>query len=57
MKTMSKRMGRPPKRASEKYSKTVCMKVTKAEYAALKAEARKRGVTVSALLLGPWRKA
>jgi len=58
MKAMGKRkrMGRPPKKASEKYSRTVCVKVTQAEYRALRAEAKRRGVTLSALLLAPWRK-
>ena len=51
-----KRMGRPPKPATKKYSEIVCIKMTKAERAMLAREAKKRGITVSALLMLQWRK-
>lgn len=53
---MSKRMGRPPKRAAEKCSVNVSLKITKAEYRILRAEAKRRRISVSALLMAPWRK-
>lgn len=50
-----KRMGRPPKAANEKFSEQVNVKMTSAELSMLKAEAKRRGVSLSALMMGPWR--
>lgn len=49
-------MGRPPLPPSERQARIVSVRVTEAELKMLRAEAKRRGVTVSALLLGPWRK-
>jgi hypothetical protein len=51
-----KRAGRPPKNPAEKRSAFVGVKMTRAERAALAAEARRAGVTVSDVLMRPWRK-
>jgi hypothetical protein len=50
------RMGRPPKPASERLTKQVNVMLTKAEWRALLAVARKEGLTLSGLLMRPWRK-
>ena len=55
MKKLRKKMGRPPKAAGEKQSERVVMRVTKAEKQRLKAEARKKGLSISGLLLRSWR--
>ena len=48
-------MGRPPKPRSQVLSVNVGVRVTRAEYARLKAEAMRQGVTVSNLLMRPFR--
>ena len=58
MKTTKKkkaRMGRPPKPPAEKFSEKVTIKMTRAERTWLEAKARKEGLSLSALLMGPWR--
>ena len=50
-----KRMGRPPKPADEKYGEQINSRISKAERAQLRAEAKRLGTTVSALLMRPWR--
>ncbi|MCK4670762.1 MAG: hypothetical protein KAT43_06175 [Nanoarchaeota archaeon] len=53
---MKKRMGRPFKPPEEKYSEQVNVRMTKAERKRLDAEAKRRGVSLSGLLMLPWRK-
>lgn len=48
-------MGRPPKPADEKYGEQINIRISKAERAQLRAEAKRLGTTVSALLMRPWR--
>ena len=55
MKNPKKKMGRPPKPRAEKYSRIVCLKMTQAEYRALRAEAERLGISLGALLMRPWR--
>ncbi len=50
-------MGRPPKPRDKKMSRVVGVKVTEAELKTLRTEAKKRGTSVSGLLMEPWRKA
>ncbi len=54
---MGKRLGRPPKPHGEKYGKMVSFKVTEAELKRLTTEARRRGISLSALMMEPWRRA
>ena len=49
------RMGRPPLPPDERKSVHVSVRLAKAELARLKALAREHGVTVSKLLMRPWR--
>ena len=49
-------MGRPPKPAGEKLGERVVVNMTKAERKRIGAEARKRGMSLSALLMFPWRR-
>ena len=51
-----KRMGRPPKPSAKKFSEQFCVYLTKAERKRLEAEAKRLGISVSALLMRPWRK-
>jgi len=55
-KTKRKRMGRPPKPPAEKLSAQWCVRMTQAERKMLEAEAQRAGITVSDLLMRPWRK-
>ena len=55
MENKKKKMGRPPKPATEKCGRLVCAKVTDAEFRALRAEAKRLGISLSALLMRPWR--
>ena len=48
-------MGRPPKPPAERRDAQVTVSLTKAELARLRREAREAGVTVSELLMRPWR--
>jgi len=50
------RMGRPPKAANDRRATTLTIRVTADEHRLLHREARKRNVTISEMLLGPWRK-
>ena len=50
-----KRMGRPPKPPDEKRSAQMCVRMTQAERKRLDAEAKRLGITVSDLLMRPWR--
>lgn len=49
-------MGRPPKPPGEKFGAILSLKLTKAEKKRLQAEAKRLGISVSALLMRPWRK-
>ena len=51
-----KKMGRPPKPPGEKYSEIVTVKMTKAERKRIKAEMKRAGLSLSAVLMRPWRK-
>lgn len=44
---MMKRMGRPPKPASERLSETLRPRITKEEHRKIRAAARKAGLTLS----------
>ena len=48
-------MGRPPKPPDEKRSAQMCVRMTQAERKRLDAEAKRLGITVSDLLMRPWR--
>ena len=50
------RTGRPPKPRAEKQSEIIGVCVTPGESKKLKAEAKRLGVSLSALLMEPWRK-
>ena len=49
------KMGRPPLPPEERKSAIVSVRLTKAELARLKALAREQGITVSELIMRPWR--
>jgi len=49
-------MGRPPKAANDRRATTLTIRVTADEHRLLRREAQKRNVTISEMLLGPWRK-
>lgn len=55
-KTAKKRMGRPPKPPSEKFSEMLNVKMTKAERKMLESEAKRLGISLAAVLMRPWRK-
>ena len=50
------RTGRRPKTKAEKMSKHILVSMTPAEWKRVKAEAKKQGLSVSALLMKPYRK-
>jgi predicted HicB family RNase H-like nuclease len=52
----AKRTGRRPKAPGEKQSECIMVRVTMAEHKELLAAARQLGVSLSALLMRPWRK-
>ena len=49
-------MGRPPLRPEQRRSESVRVAVTPGERKCLEAEARRRGMTISQVLMLPWRK-
>ena len=49
------KMGRPPLPPEGRKSVYLSVRLTKAELARLKALARERGVTVTELIMRPWR--
>lgn len=55
-KTSGKKTGRPPKAKADRRSITLTIRVTERERGRLRKEARKRKVTITEMLLGPWRK-
>lgn len=48
--------GRPPKSEHERYSEQVNVRMSKDERIRLDREAERLGITLSALLMRPWRK-
>lgn len=48
-------MGRPPKPVEAKLGERIVVNMTKAERARIEAEARRRGPSLSAVLMLPWR--
>ena len=51
----TKRMGRPPLPPAERRNKQINLRVTTAERRRLEAEAERLGVSISVLILAPWR--
>ena len=51
-----KKMGRPVKSPAVKYSEQVNVRMTKAERALLESEAERFGISLSTLLMRPWRR-
>ena len=52
---MGKKMGRPPKKAKDRRSKRVSLRVTPAEYRQIIMEAQAEGLSVTAYLLRFWK--
>ena len=50
------RTGRPPKDPAHRLSDMIGVRVSPAERTRLETEARRRGISLSALLMKPWRK-
>ena len=50
------KMGRPPKPPDQRHSEQVNVRMTKAERARRQAEADRLEISLSALLMRPWRK-
>ena len=50
------RMGRPPKLRAEKWGWRVTVNMTRKEREQLEAEAKRFGMSLSQLLMRPWRK-
>jgi hypothetical protein len=50
------RIGRPPLPKGTARRATICIRLTAIELRALKAEAKRRGISCADLLLEPWRK-
>ena len=48
-------MGRPPKPPAEKRGQRVLVSMTQAELQELTTEAKKHGMTISQILMRPWR--
>ena len=51
-----KRMGRPPKKPSEKQGENISVRMTKADRKKLEADAKTAGLSLSAYLLECWKK-
>ena len=56
MRKKKAKMGRPVLPEEKRRSEVVNVRMTKAELAALEAEAHKTGATLSEVLMRPWRK-
>ncbi len=56
IKADARRTGRPPKPRGKKQSEMIGVYVTPVERKRLDAEAKRLGVSLSALLMRPWRK-
>ena len=57
MKGKKTKMGRPPKKASDKLSEIVTLRMTPADHKQLLKDARASGLSVSAYLQECWQKA
>jgi predicted HicB family RNase H-like nuclease len=57
MKRKRARMGRPPKKASDKLSEIVTLRMTPADHKQLMKDARASGLSISAYLQTCWQKA
>ena len=55
-KKRKRKVGRPPKSPTDRLACLVNVRVTKAERARFESEAKKLGVSLSELLMKPWRK-
>jgi hypothetical protein len=55
MATRRKKVGRPPKRAADKQNNRVAVYLVRADFARLKAEADRDGLTLAAVLLRAWQ--
>ncbi len=55
MSKKGKKMGRPPVPENKRRGEIITLRVTARERAQLKAEAKRKGVSVSDLLMRPWR--
>jgi predicted HicB family RNase H-like nuclease len=53
---MSKKMGRPPKKAKDKHSRPVSMRLTPSQHKKLIVDARAAGLSISAYLIDCWQK-
>jgi hypothetical protein len=49
------RMGRPPMPSTKRRARIIGVRVTVAELGALRAEAKRQGLSLTNLLLKPWR--
>ena len=56
MKKQKKKMGRPPKKAQDRLSKIVTLRMTPADHEQLMKDARESGLSVSAYLQKCWQK-
>jgi hypothetical protein len=52
---MKKKMGRPPIKPENRRSYLVNVRITEAERLRFERMAKKQGLTISELLMGPWR--
>ena len=50
-----KKMGRPPKPKAKRQDRQITVYATVSEYRAIKREAREQGVSLSEVLIRPWR--
>lgn len=57
MKKRKTKMGRPPKKAKDKLSEIVTLRMTPADHKQLMKDARDSGLSVSAYLQACWQKA
>ena len=53
--TRKARIGRPPKPKIEKYSRHILVHMTQKERKILEEEAKERSISLSAILMLPWR--
>jgi len=55
LQTGKRRMGRPPKPPADKYTEQVNVRMTASERELIEVQAQKQGVSLSAVLMRPWR--
>lgn len=56
MRKVKKKMGRPPKRPSDRLTECIMVRATKAEHKILEKETKRLGIPLATLLMLPWRK-